>query len=257
MPGLSPARGLSADDAGFVRMFLQTAVPFILAGGTAGGSANQFTMSDNGAISTLPTLPTTYSGGAWIYMPASGISAGSAAGWYWFVASSATAGTVYNNTYTSGLPTPPRTLTSFVTTGPGLVTQNTAAVTSLSVTLPGGTLGPNGSLAFDFLGSTAATATNRLWSLRLAASAIGGTSNFSGTTTGYRFRGLLHNRSNQSAQITSGFTGYSGVTTAGGTYYTTVNTGVDQTLDLQLRILDTVGNFMISEALAVAVTYGA
>ena len=109
---------------GAPRVLLQSAISFILAGGTAGGSSNQFTMGNNGALSTLPVLPTTYSGGAFIYMPANAIFAGSAAGWYWFVASATTAGTVYNNAYTGGDPKAavPATPTPFVSTGPGLVT---------------------------------------------------------------------------------------------------------------------------------------
>lgn len=133
-------------DGTFPRVLVQSAIPFILAGGTAGGSSNQFTMGNNGAISTLPVLPTTYSGGAFIYMPANAIFAGSTAGWYWFVASSTTAGTVYNNTYTSGDPklAVPATPTPFVSTGPGLVTQTTSQIASLQHIVPGNSMGPNG-----------------------------------------------------------------------------------------------------------------
>jgi len=136
-------------------ILLQSAVPFILAGGTAGGGSNQFTMGDNGALSTLPTLPTTYLLGGWIYMPAGAIftaGAGSAAGLYWFVGSSTTAGQVYNNQYTSGNPTAPAVLVAFVTTGPGVVTQTVGtAIDMVSITVPGGSIGPNGTLTTDDL----------------------------------------------------------------------------------------------------------
>jgi len=136
-------------------ILLQSAVPFILAGGTAGGGSNQFTMGDNGALSTLATLPTTYLLGGWIYMPAGAIftaGAGSAAGLYWFVGSSTTAGQVYNNRYTSDNPAPPAVLVAFVTTGPGVVTQTVGAnIDMVSITVPGGSIGPNGALTTDDL----------------------------------------------------------------------------------------------------------
>ena len=136
-------------------ILLQSAVPFILAGGTAGGGSNQFTMGNNGALSTLQTLPTTYLLGGWIYMPAGAIftaGAGSAAGEYWFVGSSTTAGQVFNNQYTSGNPAPPAVLVPFVTTGPGVVTQTVGtAIDMVSITVPGGCIGPNGSLNTDEL----------------------------------------------------------------------------------------------------------
>lgn len=240
------------------RAIVQSAVPFILAGGTAGGGLNQFTMGDNGAISTLPVLPTTYSGGAWLYLPAGAIFAGSAAGWYWFVASSTTAGTVFNNTYTAGDPilAIPASPIPFVSTGPGLITQETVStITALNRQLFGGALGKNGSLAMDVIISVAPTASNRVWEVRLGATPLMGTSNFSATTTGARHRGRMHNRNSFSSQISSGFTGFSNVTTAGGTYYTSINTAVDQTLEVRLRIVDAVGNFAILEAASMLIEY--
>lgn len=81
-------------------------------------------MGNNGAITGLTALPTTYTA-AYIYMEAGWISSGSAAGWYYYVASSSTAGTVYNNTYTSGTPLKPASPTAFSTTGPGTFTRTT------------------------------------------------------------------------------------------------------------------------------------
>lgn len=134
------------------QVVLQSSIPFILPGGTAGGGSNQFTVGNNGAISTIAATVVTYTLGAWMYMPAGAIFAGSNAGWYWFVGSSLTAGTLYNNTYISGDPkaVAPVTPTPFSTTGPGLVTQTAATnIDALQVTIPGGLFGPNGSLVVD------------------------------------------------------------------------------------------------------------
>lgn len=118
-------------------------------------------------------------------------------------------------------------------------------------------MGANGSLAADFIFSVAPTAANRAWSFNLAGSALGGTSNFASTVTGVRFRSRTHNRNSQSSQLTTGFTGISGSTSAGGTYYRTINTAVDQIMSLTLAIYDAVSNFMILEAFSMQVEYAA
>lgn len=106
------------------------------------------TVGNNGALSGITAIPTgIIYPHAYVYMPANAISAGSAAGYYYAQFSSTTAATLYNNVYTSGTPTVPSTPTAFVTTGPGAYTQNTAAETvAITVTIPGNTLGINGSI---------------------------------------------------------------------------------------------------------------
>lgn len=102
-----------------------TAIPFI--------SPSTGSMGNNGAISGLTALPLTYAN-CYLYLPASAISAGSAAGWYFAQMSSSTAGTVYNNTYTTGVPTIP-TPVAFVTTGPGAFTGDTTEQ-GITLTVP-------------------------------------------------------------------------------------------------------------------------
>jgi hypothetical protein len=92
-------------------------VPVIIAGT---GS-----MGNNGAMTLGTALGRTYSNGAWFYLPTNAIQAGSTAGFYWGVASSSTAVTIYNSTYSgSGAPTV-GTTTAFVSTGPGAFTGTT------------------------------------------------------------------------------------------------------------------------------------
>jgi hypothetical protein len=125
-------------------VILQSAVPFIL---SSSGS-----VGNNCAITGLTALPTTYAS-AYIWMPAAAIASGSAAGWYYFVASSATAGTCYNNVYntaTSGTPTIPASPTAFVTTGPGAFTQTTGSgIIGPTATVGANTMGVNGELQID------------------------------------------------------------------------------------------------------------
>lgn len=113
--------------------------------------ASSGTMGDNGAISLMTAFPRIMTNGAYLYLPAASIVAsgdGSAAGWYWFVGSSTTAGTVYNSTYTSGTPVA-GTLTAFVTTGPGAFTGSTSSIAGPTISIPANTLGINGVLNID------------------------------------------------------------------------------------------------------------
>ena len=129
-------------------------------GGITGGSLNigeggtpfiimSCTMGNNGAISSCPTLLTTYAN-AWLYMPVDSISSSipATAGWYLVQMSSTTAGTVCNNTYSSGDTVAP-SCTAFTTTGPGAFAAPTGYETGPSYTLAANTLGINGRLEYE------------------------------------------------------------------------------------------------------------
>lgn len=139
--------GLALPDgtvAYFGRVLSQSGIPF--------GKPSSGTMGNNGALSGLTAFLKTYSDGIYLYFPASAIAAGSAAGWYWTVMSSTTAGTVYNNTYTSGQPSKPASPTPFVTTGPGAFTGVTVRVNGPQITIAGGSMGNNGQLEWQLFG---------------------------------------------------------------------------------------------------------
>lgn len=147
-----------------ITVLLSSGIPFI--------KASSGSMANNGAVSGLAVLPKTYSNGAYIYLPANAINAGSAAGWYWFVASSTTAGTVYNCTYTSG-PVRPCAATAFVTTGPGAFTGSTAAITAWSVTLPANLMGINGTVEIQVgTGLVNIAGGNKIYTVSLGAGVI-------------------------------------------------------------------------------------
>lgn len=125
-------------------------VPTVLAKwGVPCGLASSGTMGDNGAASGMTALPTTYSGGIWLYIPAGAIAAGepAAPAFRWFKASSTTAGTFYNSTWDgSGIP-PLGTDTPYVTTGPGAFTGvSSGEITCATVTVPAGAMGPTGAV---------------------------------------------------------------------------------------------------------------
>lgn len=136
------------------------------------------TMANNGAVTLGTALGTTYSGGAWLYLPAGAVAAGvpAAAAWLWCVMSSTTVGTVYNSTYTTGTPTL-GTTTAFATTGPGAFAGVTSQITGPQITIAANALGTSGRLTakaeFTNTGSGAGT--------HLIGFVLGGT-DFSGNT---------------------------------------------------------------------------
>lgn len=138
------AASVSVTGAGKLPFTLQqSAIPFILAGGATS------TMGNNCAFSGLTSLPATYAN-AYVYFPSGAISSGSAAGWYYAVMSSATAGTCYNNVYSTGQPIVPASPTAFATTGPGVYVQTSGSlIAGPTAVVSGGTIGVNGELDID------------------------------------------------------------------------------------------------------------
>jgi hypothetical protein len=168
-PGLAdvPQNGVNNPLGAIPQMKLaQTAIPFI--------KASSGSMANNGALTGLAALPATYSNGCYLWLPANAISSGSAAGWYFAVMSSTTAGTVYNLTYTSGQPYVPATPSqfAFVTTGPGAFTGVATAVTGPSFTLPANTMGPNGVLELAAVYGCAGSTNSKTVAIKLGSATI-------------------------------------------------------------------------------------
>lgn len=145
--------------------FFTCGIPFVL--------PSSGTMGNNGALSGITAIASgqTYPH-AYVYLPANAISAGSAAGWYYAQFSSTTAATVYNNTYTSGIPTVPSSPTAFVTTGPGAYTQGVGAeIPAITLTLPANSIGVNGSIDTTFSASTTNNVNSKIFRVALDSTA--------------------------------------------------------------------------------------
>lgn len=219
-----------------------TAIPFII--------APTGTMANNGAITLGTALPLVYPS-CYLNLPANAIQAGSAAGWYYAVMSSTTVGQVFNNVYTTGLPTIPASPTAFATTGPGAFTGVTTAVTGPSVTVPANALGPNGVLRASHAWSFPGNANNKT-----VAIAFGGTTIVSTTqTANLSLSGLLTlaNRGVANAQVggnsvTIGATGISVPNFA-------INTAVSQPLAM-VGTMVVATDFIIMESLLIEVIPG-
>jgi len=191
----------------------QTAIPFIV---PSSGS-----IGNNGALTGLTALPTTYSQGCYMWFAAAAIAAGSAAGWYYVVMSSGTAGTIYNNQYKSALiggqPYIPPSPTAFATTGPGAFTGVTTAQTGPSWTLPANIMGANGVLEVTAMFANNNTAGTKTFTVKLGSGTIYTQAN----TTNVAALGLpvVQNQGQTGAQVVNQ-TGTFGAGTTGQTYLT-------------------------------------
>ncbi len=201
----------------------QSAIPFVI---TPTG-----TMANNGAITLGTALPTTYAN-AYLYLPASAISAGSTAGWYFAQMSSATLGTVFNNTYSSGTPTIPASPTAFATTGPGAYTGVVTPQTMPAITIPGNVMGLNGTVRYSLSFSVPNNADSKTYTVAYAGSAIMNAAVTTSLTSA--IQRSFSNRGKTNSQVNDGGLGLFGPGSGGGAcVYTSADSTANQTLAIQ------------------------
>ena len=227
------------------RQLLSTGVRFVLPSSGSVGA--------NGALTLTTALPATFAK-AFMYFPAGAVFSGSAAGRYYVVMSSTTAGTIYTDTYTSGVPSYPSSPTSVVGAGPGAYTQTTGAqIAMVTLTLPGGTLGANGKLIVSKMGSVANTAGNKVPESALAGSTFA--SYTFTTSTMYRAVDEMQNMSSESAQTGNNFVAF-GTQNSSSLVRRTVNTAVDQSITVQNSIA-TATDWITIESLLIESVFAA
>ena len=235
-------------------------VPFVILPGD-GAAAGMFFTGTAGAFTLSAAILTSAWNllkGCWCYFPANFGGKTYPAGWYWTVFSSDTAGIVYNNVYTSGIPTRPASPTAFVDNLSGWLTQTTSEVTGpTGFTLRGGSMGPSGSLKsyLRLLGNTTGAKTFRDY---IGSTVIG----YTAPTTfpdveqiiSCRNQGVETLQTNSRAAASTGV-GVAGATVSG-TEYTSVDTSVDQNLSISLQLSANTACAILLHA-DISVTYGA
>jgi hypothetical protein len=235
--------------AAYPRKIGQSSVPFIL---PSSGS-----MGNNGALTLTTALYTTFTAGAYVYLPAGAISTGSAAGWYYAVFSSTTAATVYNNTYTPGTPAIPASPTAFTTTGPGAYTQTTAAaITAYSLPIAANTIGINGSInvvgSYTNLDSSTTKYLNLYYgAYRFGSAGIITTPETSQIVGGFANRGVTGTQVALYSSQVNALT-----TTTTGVMYGNIDTTSSQSLTVQLELLSAATDWIVLEAIEVTLIPG-
>lgn len=222
-------------------------IPFVIPGNSS--------MANNGVLTPGTALPTAYAD-AYFWMPTGWIAAASVAGWYYTTCTTTTACTVFNNTYTvnSGLtPTIPASPTSFVTTGPGNVTQTTATPIDLfnGPTIPANSLGKNGRITADAGWATSGTANNKTVTIKYSTAPITSGNLASIVTLRTLFTLVNAGKTNSQMSVASTFPGNGGsfVATNNAPGRTSIDTTLDQTIDVQITLATATDNAALQNLL--------
>ena len=167
-------------------------------------------------------------------MPSGFGSSGYAAGWYWAVFSSDTAGVLYSDTYVSGRVTRDFSPTAFPVNLTGWLNQTAAEITGpTGFTLEGGAMGKNGVIKSHIrtLGNNSGTKTYRVY---LGSAVIGMM-----TPTTYPNMEVILSSRNQGIETLQNNSRTTGVGQAGATVtaaeYTAVDTTVPQNIAISLE----------------------
>ena len=211
---------------------------------------NSSTVATNGAI-TLTALPDTYALGAWVYLPAGAI-VGGAAGFYWTIFSSTTAGIVKTNyvdpSATEFLPyVPTGTLTTAVGSNSAYVTPTASDIALINITLPANTVSV-GSALKAFCRVTCPNAADAKTVKHLLGSTTIGSQAFS-TSTGGTLTTATFSRTN--AKQVMGTFGVSGIAA---TTFGTVNTAAASKFVITGQLAATTG-YIVLEAFTVSQTF--
>jgi hypothetical protein len=229
----------------------KSAIPFVkLSTGSIG---------NNGALTAITALPTTYAN-AYVWVPAGAIAAGvpAAATWYFAQFSSTTAATIFNNTYTTGIPTIPTSPTAFSTTGPGAFTGDTGTVTGPQYTLLGGAMGANGLWRAYEKWSATNNANAKSKNTTFGGSNLTGIISLASTVTWQDIQ-ELQNRGTQATQIVGvNSTGATGIGSFGASVpiYRSIDTSANVTITRQMTAGTATDN-VILESYADEVCFGA
>lgn len=214
------------------------------------GIPSSGSIGNNGALTGITALAQTYSGGIYLYFPANAIAAGVAAGFYYCIMSSTTAGTIYNVVLSSGVPTVVSAPTAFATTGPGAYVQSTAAQTALTLAIAGNTIGATGHLVIDNAFAISNSAQAKSVSGLLGGSALY-TLGPSAQDSFVIYRRVA-NRGVTNAQVTTSLASSAAGGAAVAPTYTAVDTTISQNFTLTLQLNATpASNWIVLEALRI------
>ncbi len=206
----------------------QTGIPMIMAPTTTPGASGTFTLGTAG--------PTGFWGGtAYLYAPASAwTSPALAAGWYYAVLTTTTAGTLYTNTYTTGQPFIPgaAALGTVVPGTAGTWTGVTTAQAALTFTVPGNLQGANGILEFSGVIGYNGSTNNKTVTIKQGSTTLFSLVQATAANKAYQFLVQMQNLGVTNAQAVQNV-GATGASTVANTY-STIDTTVSQTYTVNI-----------------------
>ena len=235
--------------------------PFAILPGDGSTTGLQFTGSAGAFTLSAAILTNAWNAlkGCWCYMPSGFGRTAYPAGWYWAVFSSDTAGILYNNVYTSGVPARHASPTAFVENLSGWLTQTISEVTGpTGFVLAGGSMGKNGSLKahLRLAGNITGSKNYKMYSGASQICAIGS------VTTNPDSESIvsIKNQGSESLQLLSRQLANTGVGQVAASFltneYASIDTSLDQTLSISLQTSTTAACAILLHA-DVSVTYGA
>ncbi len=228
-----------------IRNIFQSGIPFWMPPGDGGATGLSFSgVRGVFALSAAAPMADAWgmlSTGGYAYMPAG--SGGLAAGWYWCVMTSATAGELYTEMHVPGS-NPPAFITSptaLPNCSAGRITQVTTEVTAVSLTMPGGSMGPNGMFESVKKWVCSSTGGNKSFAVRVANTLVFKTTPIS-TNNNQIVRATRQNMGTQSHQCGNRIATALSAWDAGAsatTYFagddTSINTAVDCTVAFTMQ----------------------
>ena len=221
------------------------------------GLAPSGSVAANGALTLGTALPAVYSvaasSGIWLRFPAGAAFSGSAAGLYYCIMSSTTAGTIYNNVLPSpGTPVAPATPTPIVAAGPGAYTATTASdIALLAVTIPAG-LDVHGFIE-SFIKIACASSANNKQIKTLLDGALMQTSGNLTTVVGRDEYLVVQNRGALSSQLAGGDNAGIGTSCSGSHRMASINLSIDKVLTYTAQVA-AAADFVIIESATVSAT---
>ena len=234
-------------------------VPFCILPGDGSTTGLQFTGSAGAFTLSAAILTNAWNAlkGCWCYMPSGFGRSGYAAGWYWAVFSSDTAGVLYSDMYVSGRPVRDFSPTAFPVNLNGWLTQTTAEVTGpTGFTLRGGSMGPNGCLKSHFRPSGNLTGT-KTFKGYLGSSVFSSIAPTVNPTT--EIITSFCNQGVANAQLVSGINSNTGVGVNSNVFttssYAVIDTTTDKNISYTLQLSVNTACAMLLHA-DVTVTYG-
>lgn len=200
-------------------------------------------LAANGAFTLAGSgLPFSSITGCWLYLPANTAATVAPAGWYYAVMSSATAGTLYQNTYDptvsvdNSAPTSP---TACTTANTGGWTGVTSEVTAFRVTVPTGMMGLNGEVMWTVMTASLGTTDTKTTKVKFGASTV--TSSAQTSNTSYRATHRVWNMGQTNRQMAVSSVADGGSAGVLGTVLT-VDTTAAVNIDVTLQISATTNN---------------